>query len=177
MESWLEFPAHYGSSGFVYTDMDGDSIPELLVTSGDNADYPPVTKPYHGIRKYSLSGEGWQEDFFIPFRGAYRAIPVDADLDGQLDIAAISFFPDPKHELPQSAGVFMKEQEEWNFHPIEGQEKGRWLTLEVEDLDSDGDPDFLLGSLLFDSPDRPDWVEKWEQENAGAVWIENLTIE
>ena len=54
-------------------------------------------------------------------------------------------------------------------------EPGATQTI-VTDIDQDGDPDFLLGSLLFDAPDRPDWVELWKRENAGAAWIENLKI-
>lgn len=94
-ERLLRFPASYGSSFFDFCDWNRDGHEDIIYTAGDNADYPPILKPYHGIRLFLNDGQNQLEEaFFYPLNGAYQAIPADYDQDGDLDIAAISFFPD-----------------------------------------------------------------------------------
>ncbi len=174
---WLNFPPGYGGTGFRYTDLTGDGKKDLLVMHGDNADYPPVTKPYQGIRWYVQADSAWEETLFLPMPGVYEAIPLDYDLDGDLDIAAISFFPATESSQPAGAGVFLQQASgAWDFLLISGQEDGRWMVMDTTDLDADGDVDLLLGSLMFDAPERQEWVKNWAEQNLGAVWVENLSI-
>ena len=52
-ERKLRFPPSYGSTYFELADFNRDGHPDILYTAGDNADYWPILKPYHGIRNLS----------------------------------------------------------------------------------------------------------------------------
>ncbi len=98
-EVLLRFPPSYGSSYFELDDFNKDSYPDILYTCGDNADYSPVLKPYHGVYIFMNDGKNhFEQKFFFPINGCYKAMAKDFDGDGDLDIAGISFFADYKHQ-------------------------------------------------------------------------------
>ena len=82
--------------------------------------------------------------------GVYRAEIEDFDLDGDVDIAAIAFFPDFYPENPENF-VLLEQSGFLNFqpktHPATYQ--GRWLTMDAGDIDGDGDKDLILGRGVF----------------------------
>ena len=86
------------------------------MTNGDNADFTTSpTKPYHGIRIYLNRGNlRFEEAWFFHLNGAYKAIARDFDQDGDLDIAAISFFPDYERS-PRESFVYLENQGGLNF--------------------------------------------------------------
>ncbi len=139
--------------GFGYTDMhmmdlDGDGTDELLTVNGDNGDLPgPPLKAYHGLRIYKmLPGPMLEEQLFLPLQGAFRAAPGDFDGDGDIDIAAISFFPDPRS--PEQGFVYFENKGDLNFSRkifAEGS-LAPWMTMGAGDVDNDGDLDLVLGS-------------------------------
>ncbi|MBL9127334.1 MAG: VCBS repeat-containing protein, partial [Verrucomicrobiales bacterium] len=91
---WLHFPPSYGCTGFEIVDFDGNAYPDLLLTNGDNGDYPSPFKNYHGIRLFLGDGpDRFSQAWFHPMNGAFKAVARDFDGDGDLDVAAISFFP------------------------------------------------------------------------------------
>jgi hypothetical protein len=52
-------------------------------------------KPYHRIYVFTQAADGtFAPAHFQPLPGAYAAVAEDFDADGDLDLAAISFFPD-----------------------------------------------------------------------------------
>ena len=88
-------PPVFGHSWFEPVDFNKDGRLDFLVVNGDNGEYQSPTKNYHGIR--ILLNEGglqFREAYFYPLNGAYKALARDFDSDGDLDIAAISYFPD-----------------------------------------------------------------------------------
>jgi hypothetical protein len=147
-EQILEFPPSYGSVYFEITDFNGDSRPDILYVNGDNADYTPIMKGYHGVRIFLNQGDNeFEQRLFYHLDGAYKAIPRDYDGDGDLDIAVIAFFADYQNSLTRSF-VFLENTGALTFeaHSFKEASIGAWLVADAGDLDEDGDDDLLLGA-------------------------------
>lgn len=174
--SLVRFPPSYGSSFMELQDLDGDGDDDVIYCAGDNADFPPIFKHYHGIRIFMNEGGELREDQFIPLNGAYGAKVMDFDLDGDLDIAAISFFPD-FNSHPEEGFVYFENDGAGNYSAssIAEVNAGRWIIIEDTDIDGDGDQDLLLGSLAFEVPGREDLVGQWAESGISFILIENLT--
>jgi hypothetical protein len=171
----LRFPPSWGSSAFRMVDTNQDGLEDIVYTCGDNADYQPVLKPYHGIRVYTNAGLGiYRETFFYPLHGAYDAIPADFDQDGDLDIAAISFFPDFENR-PQEAFLYLENKGAWRMEAFSfpAVTAGRWMLLDAGDLDQDGDLDLALAPLSFEVvPDRGE-MKRWVSEGLPFLILKN----
>jgi len=148
----LRFPSVWGSSYFEFDDFNKDGYPDIVYTCGDNADYSPVLKPYHGVYVF-LNDKSYQftQKYFFPIHGCYKAIARDYDGDGDLDIATISFFPD-SHQ-PEEGFVYLQNEGNFNFVPYSFPEarSGRWLTMDAGDINGDGKIDLVLGNFAFGS--------------------------
>jgi hypothetical protein len=170
----LRFPPVYGSSYFDVADFNNDGKFDILYTNGDNADYSMVLKPYHGVRLFLNDGNnGFSESWFFNMYGASMATAYDFDNDGDLDIAAISFFPDfEKH--PEQGFIYF-ENTEGKFTPQVTSlgAKGRWLTMEASDIDKDGDRDLMLGALDFSNGVPPLLMDQWRQERTTVLVLRN----
>lgn len=150
----LHFPPIYGSSSFQLVDFNHDGKPDILYTCGDNSDLSPVLKPYHGVYIFTNQGN-WQfkKTWFYHIDGSTKVIAADFDHDGDLDIATIAYFPDFKDD-PKQGFIYFEQTEPNQFraHEVPVSNEGRWLTMEVADLDNDGYPDVILGN--FSVPGR-----------------------
>jgi len=168
----LHFPPSYGSSHFNLFDFNKDGFDDIIYTAGDNADFPPILKHYHGIYIFMNDGKNnFTQKTFIHLNGAYNAIPRDYDLDGDIDIAAISFFPDYENQ-PEESFVYLENDGKNNFkaRTITDPTLGRWIVMDVADYDNDGDDDIALGSLAFEVVnDKKGLVDKWV--NGGVPFI------
>ena len=145
----LRFPPSYGSSSFEMVDFNNDGYPDILYTCGDNADFSKVLKPYHGV--YIFLNDGFwnfSQEYFFPINGCYKAMAADFDGDGDMDIATISFFADYQRQ-PEEGFVYLENEGNLNFKPHSMPEtiRGRWLTMDVADLNGDGKPDIFLGNF------------------------------
>jgi hypothetical protein len=150
----LRFPPVYGSSDFELDDMNNDGYPDIIYTCGDNADFSPVLKPYHGVYIFLNDGKNnFTQKYFYPINGCYKAVAKDFDGDGDLDIATISFFADYKNH-PEEGFVYLKNNGNFNFTPytMDAVKYGRWLTMDVGDFDGDGKPDIMLGNFSLMDP-------------------------
>ena len=89
------------------------------------------------------------EKLFIPFYGASKAMACDFDGDGDLDIAAISFYDDPAK--PEQSFMYLENKGDLKFtaSTTELAAKGKWLTMDIGDIDKDGDKDIFLGSYIY----------------------------
>lgn len=174
-ERLLRVPPSYGSTSMELTDVDGDGHPDLVYTNGDNGDYPSPAKPYHGIHVFSNHGRGaFTEQYFFPMPGAYKAIARDFDGDGDVDIAAIAFYPDYTSAAPL-AFVYLENLGGLRFraHTFADANRGRWLTMDAGDVDGDGDDDLVLGSFTAMDPqdDRHGLAARWRRPDAPTVLI------
>ena len=173
-EVLLRFPPVYGSSYFDLVDMDLDGDKDILYTNGDNADYSQVLKPYHGVRVFINNGKAkFSEKTFLPMHGASMAVAEDFDGDNDVDIAAISFFPD-FNKTPASGFIYFENiNAEFKARSAVAAESGRWLTITAADIDGDHDQDLILGSLNFPNGVPDTLSAKWQKENTSLLILRN----
>lgn len=145
----LQFPPSFGVSYFELADFNKDGFQDILLTNGDNWDYSAIPKNYHGIRIYLNDGrDNFKEAWFYPYYGTSKAVARDFDGDGDLDIAAISFYANL--DQPEQGFLYFSNQGNLKFEAFSTPEAatGKWLTMEVADYDHDGDSDIVLGSYF-----------------------------
>ena len=145
----LQFPPAYGSTYFELVDFNKDGFQDIIYTCGDNSDYSQILKPYHGVYIYLNDTKNrFVKKVFFPINGCYKAMARDYDGDGDLDIAAISFFADYLKK-PEEGFVYLQNNGKYNFEPLTAPEatKGRWLTMDVGDFNVDGKIDIVLGNF------------------------------
>ncbi|MCC6723220.1 MAG: VCBS repeat-containing protein [Saprospiraceae bacterium] len=144
----LRFPPVYGTSFLELADMNADGHPDLIYSNGDNADYSQVYKPYHGIRIYLNDGKwNFKENTFLPMNGVGMTATRDFDGDGDLDIAATSFFPDSNIH-PSEGFVYFENMGGLKFNGLadDATNQGRWLLITTADLDKNGKEEIILGA-------------------------------
>ena len=144
----LTFPPCYGSTYFELDDFNRDGHPDILYTCGDNGDFSTVLKPYHGVYIFQNDGhEHFTQRYFFPMNGCYRAMARDFDGDGDLDIACIAYFADFRSQ-PDEGFVYLENKGDGQFmpHTVAAARCGRWITMDVADVDGDGRPDILLAN-------------------------------
>jgi hypothetical protein len=175
----LRFSPAYGCNYFELVDINNDNYLDILVTNGDNGDYPPVLKSYHGIRIYLNDGRNnFTEKLFLPVNGANKVVARDFDMDGDKDMASIAYFPDYKHR-PYESFIYWENKGNMQFAPHSFPEalRGRWLVMDAGDPDRDGDEDIILGSARMAMGSVPDTLlSKWDESSPSVLILENLSV-
>ncbi len=173
MTGLLRFPPVYGSSFFDIVDFNKDGHFDILYTNGDNADYSIVLKSYHGVHVFLNDGKNkFKESWSYPMHGASQAMARDFDGDGDIDIAAISFFPDFKYT---EEGFIYFENNGDGFTPriTKIARHARWLVMDVTDIDQDGDDDVLIGALNFNNGVPKEAFYDWQDHKYSLLILRN----
>ncbi len=87
----------------------------------------------------------------------------DFDGDGDLDIATIAFFADYEKQ-PEEGFVYLENEGNFKFKPysLPQAKLGRWLTMDVGDIDGNGKQCILLGNFSI-SQDNKKFNMNWKQ--------------
>ena len=181
-ERKLQFPPVYGSVSMILRDFNGDNFKDIIYVNGDNADASRIIKLYHGIRVFlNDQNDHFTESFFYSFPGAYKAVVGDVDGDNDLDISAISFFPNFNSE-PMKGFVHLEnisKGDTLKFKPsLPDMPPGRWLTFTDLDINEDSRMDLLLGSFTsLDIPGDSSNVlkHKLQNESRPVILLKNHT--
>jgi hypothetical protein len=177
VKTLLVFPPVYGSSFFEMVDFNHDGVLDILYANGDNADYSILLKPYHGLRIFLNNGKNdYKESWFYNMHGASQAIANDFDEDGDIDIAAIAFFPDFNKHPEQ--GLIYFENTGAGFKPRIAPQgaHGRWLILKSWDVDGDRDMDLVLGALDFNNGVPEGLLADWKRRRVSLLLLRNKLV-
>jgi len=170
----LRFSPVMGSSYFEIADFNQDGNWDILYTNGDNADYSIILKPYHGVHIYLNDGRNqFKESWFHYMPGASKALARDFDKDGDLDIAAISFFPDFEKNPEQGFIYFRNDGNGFSPQTTPLGASGRWLVMDALDIDSDSDLDILLGALNFNDAIPRELSTQWVSKPVDILVLKN----
>lgn len=174
-----EYFSAWGSANFQLVDFNQDGFMDILAANGDNGDhtrYIPPFKAWHGIRLYLNDGKNnFKETWFHPMNGAYKAVAEDFDGDGDLDIAAFSFYP-YYHRSPYESFVYLENLGGMKFklYSFPDALSGRWIVMDVGDMDGDGDLDIVLGSQQDGPSPVPRLLrEGWGKEGPSLLILKN----
>lgn len=147
----------FGSSGIQVIDMDADGDLDVVHTNGDSFDSSFV-KPFHGIRWLENRGQfPFAVHEITPMAGVHRAVAGDIDLDGDLDLAAVSLLPPSVRQrwsgLPS---IIWLERTAQGFvtHVVET-DSADHATCDLVDLDSDGDLDLVTTNFRWQEETGP----------------------
>nr|WP_294941257.1 VCBS repeat-containing protein [uncultured Mucilaginibacter sp.] len=162
----LRFPPVYGTNSFQLVDVNKDGKKDIIYTCGDNNDYSSILKPYHGVYVFISQGNwNFKQSYFYHINGASKVMSADFDGDGDLDMAVIAFFADFKYN-PAEGFTYLEQATPGRFKPrrLPISKYGRWIAMEVADIDRDGDPDIVLGNfsiygdkLINQKGFKPNW--------------------
>ena len=179
-EEVIREPPVFGHSNFQIADFNGDGRMDLIVCNGDNGDYDSPTKYYHAIRiLLGQSPTHYVKAWEFPMNGVYGAFARDYDQDGDLDIAAISFYPDWINS-PRESFVYLENHGGFNFTPSTFPEciSGHWIVMDAGDVDGDGDIDIVLGCYAAGPGSTPAFLQETWRERAGSILIlRNMLVE
>lgn len=173
----LPLPPTYGTNFFALHDFNNDGFFDILATNGDNGDYvSEFPKSHHGIRVYLNDGDNaFVERVFFPMYGASKALAVDFDADGDLDIAGIAMFADFMRH-PEAGFVYLENQGGLQFDAVRTSKAadGRWVAMDTGDMDGDDDIDIVLGSFIEGPGAVPTvLMQRWRDLERPILYLEN----
>jgi hypothetical protein len=154
----------WGSSGIDVVDLDRDGDLDVVLTHGDMLD-DFLVKPYHGIQWLeNRGGFPFVAHTLATLPGAMGARAVDLDGDGDLDVVAVTYVPDPRRgdQAPRPllpSLVWLEQVAPGRFERRTLELGGRHVSVDAADFDGDGDIDLVMGQFGSAAESA---VEVWE---------------
>ena len=161
---------NWGSSGLHLVDLDKDGDEDVLLAHGDTFD-DGIVKPYHGIQWLENTGTfPYVEHSLAAMPGVHGIKAADMDQDGDVDIVAGGLLAagSDVDEKVLPALVWLEQTKPGTFvrHTIE-MGFPRHATLELADVDNDGDVDIVAGNFAIEKS-AAGWVDVWTNEKTSA---------
>jgi hypothetical protein len=162
---------NWGSSGIQLVDLDNDKDLDVLLTHGDTWD-DGIVKPYHGIQWLENTGSyPFVEHTLAQMAGVHRAQAADIDGDADLDVVAAALLAGGSDvdETLLPALIWLEQTTRGTFvrHTIE---RGfpRHATLDLGDIDADGDTDIVVGNFFLTDRRSAESVDVWTNQGKGG---------
>jgi len=166
---WGSDNEDFGSSGIFLYDLNMDGRLDILYTNGDAFDYiPPVGKPWHGLQWFENKGNlEFEYHFLCHFMGAYGLRPADVDLDGDLDLFAVSAF-NMWEDLENQSFIWLENLGDMQYIRRNiTNDPTHLLVLEPGDFNNDGLMDFVTGGMYPYPPfDRMSRITLWTNDGS-----------
>ena len=146
----------FGSSGIQLVDIDGDKDLDVLMTNGDVFDTVQL-QPFQGVQWLENRGldRPFEPHVLASLYGAQRAKAADLDGDGDMDILAGAFLPEPIFDplgkpRPAFDSLILLEQVRPGEFARHSLEVDAWHhpTLDLGDIDGDGRIDAVIGNFV-----------------------------
>jgi len=146
----ITLPSYFGTSYVEMTDLDHDGKEEIILASGDNADYSITKKNFHGIRIYKQTlANHWKQSNFFPVYGATKVLSIDINKDGKMDLVSASNFVEEEFRSIETLLFFLnKGKMQFEIKHIK-LPKINPLTLSIAEID--GQKELFLGNFQFQS--------------------------
>jgi hypothetical protein len=159
----------WGASGIELSDLDRDGDVDVLITNGDMFD-EFLLKPYHGITWLENRGSfPFVERPLAALSGVHRAQAGDLDGDGDLDVVACTLIPGmARYGKPLPSLVWLEQVAPGRFERHTLEIGGYHASLDVGDVDADGDLDIVTGTFQADGQPTTTVVDVWENLSARA---------
>lgn len=171
--------AGFGYNHFTLADFNGDGKIDIVTSNGNNMEITDAPlRPHHGIRILLNQGDlVWKEEYFFPMHGAIKSIAKDFDRDGDIDIAAIAFYPDWDEEFPETF-VYLENTGSLKFtaSTLPETKWGRWMVMDSEDINGDGYQDLILGAAYINKGIAPRYEDRYRalaQQSQSLLFLYN----